>query len=406
MVVGKTSAGALTLLVMGVVGLVVVTTPMFAIADEVSGEGGGYAEFSFDTSGATYTGTMDLGGGFPSADFTTDSRAGSIGVVSGASTFLNPSTPPGGFFGSSQNRPYLNLRPAADQPDAPSTTTYSFTAPTPSGGWGFVLGDVDADRIVISATGADGAPVSAEELGFQGVFNYCGGSPSVCTPTEPASLPSWDSQSFTLDGNPEAADTDGAAAWFRPAVSLTSLTFTYFQRSGLPIYQTWFASIARDISGVVRGCTTDGTGPVAGATVTLLDASGRIVATTLTASDGSYGFRDYVATSYSVVLSAPDGCDGITTAATDTSDSDQTVDFELTPEPVTPTPLPTTPPATSTPADPLEGEAQTPSAEEARLADSGPSMEIIGAMMAIAVVVVIGGAGLASLRQTQKASER
>lgn len=397
----KRGIRTLTVLALGVVGLGAVAASSSASADDVSGGGGGYAEFSFDSSGATYTGTMDLGGGFPSAEFTTDSRAGSIGVISGASTFLNPSTPPGAFFGSSQNRPYLNLRPAADQPDAPSTTTYSFTAPTPSGGWGFVLGDVDADRIVISATGADSAPVSAEDLGFQGVFNYCGGSPSSCTPTEPASLPSWDTQSFTLDGNPEAADTDGAAAWFRPSVSLTSLTFSYFQRSGLPIYQTWFASIARDISGVVQGCTTDGTGPVAGATVTLVDASGRVVATTLTASDGSYGFRDYTATSYTVTLSAPDGCVGVTTADTDTSESDQTVDFELSPEPATPTPLPTSP-TTSTPTDPAEGEAPTPSAEEGRLADSGPSMGGVGALIVIAVVMVIGGAGLTALRRTQE----
>lgn len=383
-----------------VVGLGAFAASTSAVADEVSGGGGGYADFSFDSS--TSSGTMELGGGFPSAEFTTDSRAGSIGVISGASTFLNPSTPPGAFFGSSQNRPYLNLRPAADRPDAPSTTTYSFTAPTPTGGWGFVLGDVDADRIVISATGVDGAPVSAEELGFQGVFNYCGGSPSSCAPTEPASLPSWDPQSLTLDGNPQAADTDGAAAWFRPAVSLTTLTFTYFQRSGLPIYQTWFASIARDVSGIVRGCTTTGgTGPVAGANVALLDASGRIVATTLTASDGSYGFRDYTATSYTVSLTAPDGCGGVTTADTDTSDSDQTVDFALTPAPVTPTPLPS-PPTTSTPIDPLEGEALTQVVEEGRLADSGPSAGAIGAMTAIAAVMVIGGAGLTARRRAHE----
>src|SRR5690349_12475766 len=102
---GRTrSIRALTVLALGAVGLGAVAASSSATADEVSGEGGGYADFSFDSSGATYTGTMELGGGFPSAEFTTDSRAGSIGVISGASTFLNPSTPPGAFFGSSQNR--------------------------------------------------------------------------------------------------------------------------------------------------------------------------------------------------------------------------------------------------------------------------------------------------------------
>lgn len=45
------------------------------------------------------------------------------------------------------------MRPAADNANSPSTTTYTFATPTPAGGWGFVLGDVDADQVLVQATG-------------------------------------------------------------------------------------------------------------------------------------------------------------------------------------------------------------------------------------------------------------
>ncbi|KQR52716.1 hypothetical protein ASF88_14590 [Leifsonia sp. Leaf336] len=82
----------------------------------------------------------------------TDSRQGQIGVISGASTWLAAGTPVGAKYGSSQGRPYLNLRPKADSPTAPSTTTYSFAAPTPTSGWTFVLGDIDADKVQVRAS--------------------------------------------------------------------------------------------------------------------------------------------------------------------------------------------------------------------------------------------------------------
>ena len=146
-----------------------------AVADEVDGAGGSWADFTFVGANGAYTGTMALSGGFPETTFTSTSRAGGVGVQTGGSIFLNTATQPGARYRSSQGRPYLNLRPAADRAGAPSVTTYRFERATPSAGWTFVLGDIDADRVVISALDATGDPVTAAGLGFAQVINYCGG---------------------------------------------------------------------------------------------------------------------------------------------------------------------------------------------------------------------------------------
>jgi len=234
--------------------------------------------------------TMQLpAGGFPAASMTSDSRGG-VGVVSGASSWLAASTPPGQVFGSSRDQAYVNLRPQADRATTPSTTTYTFGSPTPAGGWAFVLGDIDADSATVRALGADGQPLTATELGFQGAFNYCqgAGTPS-CTDTE---VPTWDPATVTLMGNPTATDTNGASGWFRPTVPVTSLTIEFSWRSGFPVYQTWFASLARDVTGTV---TLDDGGPLEGSTLTLFGPDGTALATTTSAADGTYAFEGYTA---------------------------------------------------------------------------------------------------------------
>ena len=91
--------------------------------------------------------------GFPAATVASDSRS-PVQVPSGASAFLGPGTPPGAKYGSSAGNPYLVLRARADTPTGRSTTTYTFDAPTPDTGWAFVLGDIDADQVAVSATDA------------------------------------------------------------------------------------------------------------------------------------------------------------------------------------------------------------------------------------------------------------
>lgn len=271
------------------------TTASWATWAPLSGSGGAYA------SSVTLAGQPAL-----TAQMSSDSR-GAAAVVSGASVWLSEGTPVGEKYGSSRDRPYLNLRPKADTATAPSTTTYSFAAPTPALGWTFVLGDIDADQVRISAVGADGTALTADQLGFQNGFNYCAdavdGKPS-CT-GDALDVPQWDPDTLTLTGNDAAADTSGAAAWFEPQTSISSLTFVFTRRAGLPVYQTWFASLARDITGTV---TNTGTGSADGVVMNLIDANGDVVGTTTTSGGGLYSFEGYFATDgYTVEAVLPAG---------------------------------------------------------------------------------------------------
>ncbi|WP_217177058.1 carboxypeptidase regulatory-like domain-containing protein [Streptomyces sp. AC495_CC817] len=265
------------------------------------------------------------------ATVTSDSRSGQVGVISGASTWLGEGTPVGAKYGSSRDQPYLNLRPKADNATSPSTTTYSFDAPTPASGWTFVLGDIDADAVRIHALAADGHVLDATELGFRSGFNYCApgvvGAPS-CT-GDAADVPTWDPATLTLTGNPAATDTSGAAAWFEPSTPLVSLSFVFTRRAGFPVYQTWFASISRDITGSVVDMVD---GPLDGVAVTLFDRDGRVVDTTTTTGGGGYAFPGVVATDgYTVRVSPPDGkiAESAGTVSVDLTDADGVADFTV-----------------------------------------------------------------------------
>ncbi|MDR7381196.1 MSCRAMM family protein [Promicromonospora iranensis] len=274
----------------------VILTALVPTTSASAATSAGWADWEPLTGSAgNWSTTMQLpAGGFPAASATSNSRGG-VGVISGATSWLGEASPPGAVYGSSRNQQYLNLRPQADTPAAPSTTTYTFERPTPASGWAFVLGDIDADRAVISAIGPDGQSLTAEELGWQGGFNYCpgAGSPS-CNGDD---TPTWDPATGELIGNDAAADTNGASGWFRPTVPVTSLTVEFFQRSGFPVYQTWFASLARDITGTVTLVDDTGApqGPLTEATLTLFGPDGTQLATTTSAEDGTYAFEGYTA---------------------------------------------------------------------------------------------------------------
>ena len=283
-----------------------------------------------------YTSAMRLPAlGFPEATLTSDSRAGSVGVQSGASAFFNASTPIGVKYGSSQNRPYLSLRPKADGPTTPSTTTFTFARPTPPTGWMFVLGDIDADQVSVSAKDADGNPVTASGLGFAGGFNFCDyGSPrpSGCSGSV-SDVPSWDPTTRTLVGNDTATDTTGAVGWFEPTTPLSSLTLTFTRRSGFPLYQVWFASVARTISGTATDVSTaPATCPVDGSTVELVGPYGDILDTTTPALDGSYSFGQYATQpGYTVRIEVPDTCSvvGPPSQVISTAGDDATAEFQV-----------------------------------------------------------------------------
>lgn len=239
--------------------------------------------------------------GFPAARVASDSRAPAQ-LVAGATVFLGPGTPPGAKYGSSAGNPYLLLRPRADTPASPSTTTYTFDAPTPDTGWAFVFGDIDADQVRVTATDAAGGAVPAAEVSswFAGTFNYSASG---------TDLPSWNATTSTLVGNPGALDTDGASGWFEPDVRLTSLTLTFTRRAGFPVYQTWFVSRARPIGGTVTDVSTTGSCTPSQATMTLLSPYGEQLATATPAADGSYSFGDFATQGdYLVRLDVPDAC--------------------------------------------------------------------------------------------------
>ena len=192
------------------------------------------------------------------------------------------------------------LRARADTPTGSSTTTYAFDAPTPDTGWGFALGDIDADQVALSATDATGAAVATAEIdsSFAGTFNYAGR----------ADQPTWSTTTATLAGNAAALDTDGAAGWFEPDIRLTSLTLTFTRRAGFPVYQTWFVSRARPVGGTVEDVSTVGECPPGDATLRLLSPSGTALATTTPAADGSYSFGELATQAgYSVRLHSRKG---------------------------------------------------------------------------------------------------
>ena len=263
-----------------------------------------------------YTTTMQLpADGFPQATVTSDSRA-DVAVPTGATNWFGANSPPGLRYGSSRDQAYVNLRPRADNASSPSTTTYTFDRPTPQG-WTFVLGDIDADEVQVSATRADGAPATTAELGFRSAFNLCDTSPSpssVCAANgRPKDVPTWTAATATLRGNAAAVDSDGATGWFEPTTSLRTLTFTFTRRAGFPVFQTWFAVVRQQVSGPIT--TTAGTCDLSAATVSLLDAEGSVV-DTRSAAGGSYVFAGVAASDgYRVALSGvPATC--VATSAT------------------------------------------------------------------------------------------
>ncbi|WP_454728220.1 MSCRAMM family protein [Cellulosimicrobium protaetiae] len=301
----RLAGGVATLLLLLVTATVLAAPP----ATAVTTAGWGAWDPLAGTAGAFTTTVRLPAGGFPAATVTSDSRGGQVGVQTGASTWLSAATPPGAVFGSSQGQGYLNLRPRADNATSPSVTTYTFERPTPAGGWAFVLGDVDADRAVVVARGTDGQLLTGAELGWQGGFNYCAASPGPSCAGSADDVATWNPVTGEVLGNAAGLDTSGAAGWFRPTVPVTSLTVYFFQRSGFPVYQTWFASLARDVMGTARLQDPDDpavAGPVAGATLTLFGPDGAALATTTSAADGTYAFPGYAAADgYTVEVVAP-----------------------------------------------------------------------------------------------------
>ncbi|HEY3139836.1 MAG TPA: LPXTG cell wall anchor domain-containing protein [Acidimicrobiales bacterium] len=328
-----------------------------------------YPTWTVAGANPSWTGTMTMpAAGFPAATFATNSNTPN--VPSGANTFLGPATPFGAAFGSSAGRQYLSFGAAAAQ--APSTTTVTFASPTPATGWGFTIGDSDAESVVIQATGP-GGPVAPSALGFQSTFNYCAAAPQPpgCTKAPFTDVPNWDPTTGTLNGN--VNDTDGAAVWFRPTAPITTITFTLNRLSGIPIVQLWFASLTQDISGTVSLQTPSGpTPPPPGSVLSLKLPSGQPVTdpagnpvTATPGPGGQYTFPGVAPNTYQVVVTPPPGYEvvGAATRDADASAGDiPGVDFLLCETPPPTTTTTTTTPPTPPPPTPAPTEAPAPGA--------------------------------------------
>ncbi|MBG6237854.1 hypothetical protein IWX78_000809 [Mycetocola sp. CAN_C7] len=256
----------------------------------------GYATWQATSSAAGYAGIVSVPPGFPDVSFTSTSRVvGASPIQSGASAWIPAGTSFGDTFGSSQGKPYINLRPAADNaaPASASTTVYEFAEPTPVGVWGVAFGDIDAESLSVSGTDATGNPVSAADLGAQEAFNYCDASPRASTCSglaAPYAVPEVSSSASAVTASdPQCpvtssrCDTTGEAIWFSPRVPLSSLTVTSSWKQGFPSYQTWFATNSRTVAGTIGStCLETDTSDVQ-----LIAPSGAVITST-TAVDGEF----------------------------------------------------------------------------------------------------------------------
>jgi hypothetical protein len=229
------------------------------------------------TPGSTFTGsaTFPSSAGFPAVTYTTTSTT--TKSPTGESAWLGASTGFGQHFGSTRSQAYAYLSPGAG---GVSTTTLTF-AGAPPAGWGFALGDIDADFVEITATDTAG-PIPAASLGAllnaqdttnNPPLNYCNNSPkpSSCSGAGPfTDTPLWFPTGTTVGAttyaNPivlgHGSDTSGAYDWFLPSSTIRTLTLTYHALSGFPTYQFWLVASAplTTITGEVAppvGETTD-----------------------------------------------------------------------------------------------------------------------------------------------------
>jgi hypothetical protein len=346
------------------------------------------------------TATVDVAG-FPAV--TAGTNGNSTMVPSGSSIWLSAVTPFGGVFGSSKERPYLVVGTASG--NGSSTTTISFVAPTPTqvadSGWGFALGDVDADMVTVSALNARGEPVTVAELGWQGSFNYCSVSPKPtgCPGGTSTDEPTWNAATSTLIGN--GSDTGGASGWFRPTVALSSITLLFSPVVGFPSYQIWIAAAGGlEVSGTVT-LEIDGTsaGPIAGATVALLGSDGAPVTVggvpveTTSGVDGAWTLVGLLPSDgYSVRVTDPDdtGTLDVEFDLSDGSLADIDVVFERTGDPS---------PGSTVPGSTVPGSTVPGSTD----VDGGPLPSVGGSVVAPVVsavsMVVLGFAVAGSARR-------
>jgi hypothetical protein len=198
--------------------------PLVATSPAQAADGtGSYVTWTVD--GTRTAGSGEAAGTiFPKINLTT--KDATMNVAKSAT--LTGTTPFGEYFGTSRGQTYLTSALASGK--AQGDVTLTFAKPTIPLTWGFVIGDLDAEDVVLSATDADGNEVDVRSWKFTS-FNY------TATGTD---TPTWDEEANAIVGN--GVDTEGASVWVRPTDSISTLTITQIRRSGFPQYQLWVAS--------------------------------------------------------------------------------------------------------------------------------------------------------------------
>jgi hypothetical protein len=267
----------------------------------------GYATWTTSGSANAWAGTLTLPAGFPTTTLTSTSRA--LNLSGGGSQWLPADTPAGQLVGSSRDKPYLSINPAANTAGSVSTTTFTFATPTPVGVWGAAFGDIDAEVLGVSATDAAGQPVAPAALGVA-AFNYCltattpnpcGASPGLTPLPTLTDAPTGVTAADPLcPSTPANCATSGASIWVEPAVALSTLSVTSTYAAGIPQAQMWFASVARTVAGVIT------IGELPPVVVQLVEADGDVIAEATTAVDGSFTLPPVVPASNYTLRIDPD----------------------------------------------------------------------------------------------------
>lgn len=291
-----------------------------------------------DTEAQQHTGTIDFDVvGLPDATYSVNKSAPDgedtkITTSDDSGEWMTADSPFGQIFGASGPSSTVQFLKVRVSGRTLATTTVSFATPVPADVLGFAIGDIDVDRMVLSGTTGDGSAVTGDQLAGA-TFNLCNvpdPRAESCDGNDgPFFAPTWDPATLTVSFPPDE-DTDGAVAWFRPTVSISTLTFTYSATGpSNPSFRLWFAGLSSAVTGTVAFPAGSATVPV---TVKLLGTDGSTLATTTTDDSGNYSFPSVAAIpGLRLELSAPAGfsVDGSSTAPVDLDGGSVDVPFTL-----------------------------------------------------------------------------
>ena len=139
-------------------------------------------------SASTFSGQLSPAAGGGTIAVTTTASNARV-ADTGQAAFLGAQTGFGQKFGSSRYQSYLTIGLAPRVPPAShgADSLTTVTLPTLPVGWGFAVGDIDADQVSIDASGPGGALSAADlnpqDTGGTPILNYCSNAapkPSGC----------------------------------------------------------------------------------------------------------------------------------------------------------------------------------------------------------------------------------